>query len=392
MKRKIEVKNKKIFFIICVLFLTMAASLSLSGVVSADSLTNRVKGRILLQVQQKGEAWYVNSSGQRTYMGGASDAYSLMRNIGVGITNKDLAKIQVGDKNLTSASSTDSDSDGLSDAIETALSTNIDSTDSDGDGTDDKTEILNGYDPNSNSTTSLVDEKFAKKQAGKILLQVEKNGEAWYVYPGDNKRYFLGKASDAYNIMRELGLGITDSDLNKISEKATSTSADLKSGDKKSGKEGFGRASSTASSTKGMFLLGGKIGTSTKGMIGTSTVPEGAVTACSSLSAGDSCSFSLGDKTATGTCAEINSQLACMNKNMKNGGPRGEMATSTMASGSEMMFPGGNGATGAPQEMITACESSSAGDSCTFTGPDKKSVTGICTKTNNQLMCRMDDN
>ena len=53
---------------------------------------------------------------------------------------------------------------------------------------------------------------------GKILLDVEKNGEAWYIYPEDDKRYYLGRPDDAFNIMRELGLGISNSNLEKIPE------------------------------------------------------------------------------------------------------------------------------------------------------------------------------
>ena len=54
------------------------------------------------------------------------------------------------------------------------------------------------------------DLNFAKKLSGKILLQTESKGEAWYVYPGDNKRYYLGRPTDAFKLMRELGLGISN--------------------------------------------------------------------------------------------------------------------------------------------------------------------------------------
>ena len=56
----------------------------------------------------------------------------------------------------------------------------------------------------------------ASKLSGKILLNVEANGEAWYVYPEDNKRYFLGRPSDAFALMRELGLGINEIDFQKL--------------------------------------------------------------------------------------------------------------------------------------------------------------------------------
>ena len=51
---------------------------------------------------------------------------------------------------------------------------------------------------------------------GKILIRVENKGEAWYVNPDDDKRYFLGRPADAFNLMRMLGLGITDVNLFQI--------------------------------------------------------------------------------------------------------------------------------------------------------------------------------
>src|SRR3989339_24299 len=56
----------------------------------------------------------------------------------------------------------------------------------------------------------------AERLSGKILLQVEDAGQAWYVEPGTGKRAFLGRPDDAFRIMRELGLGISDVDLNTI--------------------------------------------------------------------------------------------------------------------------------------------------------------------------------
>ena len=60
---------------------------------------------------------------------------------------------------------------------------------------------------------------------GKILLQVENNGEGWYVHPDSGERYFMGKPLDAFNLMRELGVGITNDNLNQID--ISSDSAEL---------------------------------------------------------------------------------------------------------------------------------------------------------------------
>lgn len=51
---------------------------------------------------------------------------------------------------------------------------------------------------------------------GYILLQVEENGEAWYVDPSNDVRYFLGRPDEAFDIMQERGLGITNADLATI--------------------------------------------------------------------------------------------------------------------------------------------------------------------------------
>lgn len=187
---------------------------------SSDSLA----GKILLQVQERGEAWYVNPGDEKRYfLGKPNDAFALMRNLGVGITNANLNRIQVADNRL--AGEIDNDGDGLSDALEDSLGTDKNKADTDGDGHDDRIEILTGYNP-LGAGKLPIDNTFASAQKGKILLQVQKNGEAWYVNPDNNKRYFLGRPVDAFNLMRKIGLGITNRDLNKIPlSKASSTPA-----------------------------------------------------------------------------------------------------------------------------------------------------------------------
>ena len=51
--------------------------------------------------------------------------------------------------------------------------------------------------------------EFANKLKGLIVLQVEDNGEAYYIYPNDSKKYYLGRPADAFSVMRKLGLGAT---------------------------------------------------------------------------------------------------------------------------------------------------------------------------------------
>ncbi len=141
--------------------------LLLSSSVQADSLPNRIGGRILLQVEESGEAWYINPNDNRRYfLGRPQNAFDIMTHLGIGISNYDLNKIPKGT-----------------------------------------------LDKNQKNTYNYG---FAQKHLGKIFLQVEKKGEAWYVNPDDGKRYFLSRPCDAFNIMRELGLGATNETINRI--------------------------------------------------------------------------------------------------------------------------------------------------------------------------------
>ncbi len=122
-------------------------------------LMERVRGYILLQVEAHGEAWYVDPvSEKRTYLKDGAAAFQIMRNFGLGVTNADLAKIQAGDRGL-----------------------------------------LN-------------------RLSGRIVLQVEAHGEAYYIHPGNLGVHYLKNGNEAYRIMRELSLGITDDDLEMVAE------------------------------------------------------------------------------------------------------------------------------------------------------------------------------
>jgi hypothetical protein len=110
---------------------------------------------------------------------------------------------------------TDSDGDGLSDRLEKGLMTNLKKTDSDDDGYSDYQEIETNNNPNGKNKLT-IDKKLINKLKGQILLQVENNGEAWYLNPLDQKRYYLGRPEEVFHIMSKLGLGASNDDLNKI--------------------------------------------------------------------------------------------------------------------------------------------------------------------------------
>jgi len=167
-----------------------------------------LKGKILLAVEDGGKAFYVspNINNNIYYLGRPNDAFLVMREQGVGVTNINLAKIEIG---LSNSSGTDTDGDGLSDLLEDAIGTYKNNADTDRDGYRDKLELESGFNPNGGGRL-FFDKSFSEKQKGKLLLQVEGRGEAWYVSPVDGKRYFLGRPADAFEVMRKLGLGISN--------------------------------------------------------------------------------------------------------------------------------------------------------------------------------------
>ena len=197
--------------------LMLVVALGAVAPVSAASLASRVKGRILLQVESRGEAWYVDPVDlRRTYLKDGATAFQLLRDKGLGITSADLAAIPIGLESRFSL--TDTDGDGLFDKLEQALGTDLNLSDTDGDGNSDATEVRASYSPTSASAAKLrTDSVLVNRLRGRILLQVQSRGEAWYVNPVDGKRYYLPDGEAAYQIMRYLSLGITNSDLNQIS-------------------------------------------------------------------------------------------------------------------------------------------------------------------------------
>ena len=182
---------KKYFFLILIFFLM---PLTWPAAVKAASLGKTLAGRILLNVEKNGEAWYVNPvNNNRYYLGRPADAFRIMRELAIGINNSSLARIETSerDKKIGPALAAIA---GLKEVAST---------------TEDV--ILRIA-----SSTPAYDKETTKRLSGSILLQVEGNGEAWYLNPKDNKKYYLGRPTDAFRIMRELSLGITREDLAKI--------------------------------------------------------------------------------------------------------------------------------------------------------------------------------
>lgn len=148
---------------------------------SNTALANRLKGYILLQTESNGEAWYVNpTDAKRYYMKDGAAAYEMLRQFGLGISNRDLEKIPTGVVL------------GLSDS-------NI---------------------KPANFNRSIHSQTLINRLKGKIVLQVEALGEAWYVYPKDGRRYYMRDGEVAYEIMKKLSLGISNKNIELIAKGA----------------------------------------------------------------------------------------------------------------------------------------------------------------------------
>lgn len=178
----------------------------------AATLQESVRGRILLDVERRGEAWYVVPDVvERTYLGRPENAYRVLRDYGLGITDDNLRRIPIAPPGT---SGDDGDGDGLSAAFEAAIGSSDENADSDFDGIDDGREVAAGTLPD--GAGRIIDRALADRLAGKILLQVEGRGEAWYVHPVDGRRHYLGRPDDALRVMQRTALGISADNLSRV--------------------------------------------------------------------------------------------------------------------------------------------------------------------------------
>jgi hypothetical protein len=199
-----------------ILLLAIIGVLGITLFASATTLTQRLSGTILLQVEANGEAWYVDPvTLTRSYLKNGEVAYSALREFGLGIKNADLNKIPVGVEKRFS--DIDTDADGLSDKLEDGLKIDSTKADTDGDGISDGQEVLTNNTNPLGPGSLIYDTALITRLKGRILLQVESHGELWYLNPKDGKRYYMKDGDAAYQIMRFLSLGITNNDLSLIS-------------------------------------------------------------------------------------------------------------------------------------------------------------------------------
>lgn len=144
---------KKIIFI-CLLLLCLAP-LARAKASTTTNLKQKLIGRIIIAVQANGEAYYLNpGDGKIYFLGRPNDAYGIMRNQSLGISEKDFS--------------------------------------------------------------TFNNSRAPKKLAGRIVIRAQSLGQAYYIDPINLKLYSLGNATSAFNVMKKLGLGITNTDLETL--------------------------------------------------------------------------------------------------------------------------------------------------------------------------------
>lgn len=148
---KVELADGRVGWVGAVLMqITDKPLTNTSGTTSGQSGLTKYLGYIFLAVEKNGEAYYYYPVNQKAYyLGRPADAFNIMKTLSLGATHDFI-----------------------------------------------------------HNTTY-----FSGHVVGRILLDVESHGEAYYIYPKDRKKYYLGRPDDAFAIMRNLGLGISNANL-----------------------------------------------------------------------------------------------------------------------------------------------------------------------------------
>ncbi len=142
--------------------MTVFTSVAPTFAAESTNLSERLKGHFLLSVQDRGKIWYVSpENGTRIYIPDATNAWMLIKDRMIGISNADLAKLPLpGQK--------------------------------------------------------AQDPALLNRLKGQFLLAVENHGEVWFVNPHTNARHYLGTGEKTYEQVKGVALGITLENLGQV--------------------------------------------------------------------------------------------------------------------------------------------------------------------------------
>ncbi|HOX97178.1 MAG TPA: serine protease [bacterium] len=150
-------------------------------------LLNNVRGRLLLQVEERGRIWYVYPVTNKRYEVTKTNILVLFRALSLGISNFDLARLPITCSSLS------------------------DTQDSDKDSYNDRVECENAYNI-FGSGKKINDKALAARVKGRLLLQVEDRGRIWYVHPETLMTYEV-RQDNFMDLFRSVSLGVSNANL-----------------------------------------------------------------------------------------------------------------------------------------------------------------------------------
>ena len=138
----------------------------------AQPILVRYSGKVVVQAEDKTKTWYIDPIKKEKYsLNNAKDALVIMQNLGIGISNKDINRIKL---------------------------------------------------PTS-KYSNWKDYIFAKNISGRIFVQVQDKGQAWYIDSINYRKYYLGTADNALKVLKSLSIKAKVSDINQIKTDLIST-------------------------------------------------------------------------------------------------------------------------------------------------------------------------
>lgn len=145
-----------------------------SGLMSDADFLKKTRGYFLLDPRESDGVWYINPLSARPYnISRTFAAFKAISKQGIGVSNATLKKIPTA------------------------------------------------------KSSSHGNVKLRKKLAGRILLQVQNKGKAWYVSPKDLKRYYLGRSDEMLSAIRRLSVPIYANDDPEEAREASSVAGDI---------------------------------------------------------------------------------------------------------------------------------------------------------------------